>query len=212
MHQLQEVLIQLRIQRLIHFDQATFDITIFPVPVIDGNDEIICPGDMVTLNGTGGVSYTWDNGVTDGVAFVGPGSTTLYTVTGTDANGCISTGDALVTVNPVDDPTFTTTDFCEGTASPAATVTGTPGGTFSYDPDPGDGSSVDPASGSITGGVGGTTYTIEYVTSGACPDSMTQTVTVNPIPVVDVTDASTCSGSTITLTVNNADPGTTYTW
>ena len=192
------------------FDQATFDITVNPLPIVDGNDVTICAGDMVTLNGTGADTYIWDQGVTNNNAFVGPAVTTTYNVTGTiTATGCSNTGTSVVTVNPQQDASFTTTDFCEGTASPAATITGTPGGTFSYSPDPGDGSSVNAASGSITNGVGGTTYTIDYTTPGPCPASMTQTVTVNALPPVDVPDYSVCTGGTITLTATGA---TAYSW
>ncbi len=192
------------------FSQATFDITINPLPIVDGNDVTICPGDMVTLSGTGADTYVWSGGVVDNTAFPGPATTTTYTVTGTvTATGCTNTGDAVVTVNPLDDASFTTTDFCEGTASPTANVTGTPGGTFAYSPDPGDGSSVNGASGAITNGVGGTTYTIEYTTSGACPQTSTQTITVNPLPNVDVPDYSVCTGGTVALTATGA---TNYTW
>ena len=192
------------------FDQATFDITVNPLPIVDGNDVTICAGDMVTLNGTGADTYIWDQGVTNNNAFVGPAVTTTYNVTGTiTATGCSNTGTSVVTVNPQQDASFTTTDFCEGTASPAATITGTPGGTFSYSPDPGDGSSVNAASGSITNGVGGTTYTIDYTTPGPCPASMTQTVTVNALPPVDVPDYSVCTGGTVALTATGAN---TYSW
>ena len=46
------------------------------------DDGIVCTAASVTLNGGGATSYTWDNGVTNGVGFT-PSSTT-YTVTGTD--------------------------------------------------------------------------------------------------------------------------------
>jgi hypothetical protein len=54
----------------------------------------------VTLSGSGASSYAWDNGVTNGVAF-SPGSTTTYTVTGTDGNGCQNTDTVTITVNPL---------------------------------------------------------------------------------------------------------------
>ncbi|MDA9810024.1 choice-of-anchor J domain-containing protein, partial [Flavobacteriales bacterium] len=61
-------------------------------------DKTICAGESVTLSGSGAVSYTWDNGITDNTAFV-PSATTTYTVTGTDGAGCIGTDDVVVTVN-----------------------------------------------------------------------------------------------------------------
>lgn len=71
---------------------ATDDVvvTVHPDPVIDaGVDEEICDDETVVLTGTGaglGVTYVWDGGVTDGVAFTPPLGTTKITVTGTDAN------------------------------------------------------------------------------------------------------------------------------
>ena len=42
-----------------------------PLPVVDaGVDQAVCDGESVTLNGSGAVSYVWDNGVTDGVSLV----------------------------------------------------------------------------------------------------------------------------------------------
>ena len=59
-----------------------------------GNDISICDGGSVTLSGSGAVTYSWDNNVSDGVT-----STTTYTVTGTDANGCQANDQVTVTVN-----------------------------------------------------------------------------------------------------------------
>lgn len=72
-------------------------ITINPLPVVDAGPDIeLCePNDItpseVTLTGSGAATYTWNNGVTDGVAFTPPVGTTTYTVTGTDINGCTDT-------------------------------------------------------------------------------------------------------------------------
>ena len=62
------------------------------------NDGTICSGDNVTLSGGGATSYSWNNSVTNGVAF-SPGSTTTYTVTGTDGNSCQNTAQQTVTVS-----------------------------------------------------------------------------------------------------------------
>jgi hypothetical protein len=63
-----------------------------------GLDDTICYGGSIILNGSGAMTYLWDNGTTDGTAFT-PTATTTYTLTGTDANGCIGSDDVLVTVN-----------------------------------------------------------------------------------------------------------------
>ena len=46
--------------------------------------------------GSGSVNYVWSNGVTNANNIVCPTTATSYTVTGTDANGCVSTDDVNV--------------------------------------------------------------------------------------------------------------------
>jgi hypothetical protein len=50
----------------------------------------ICQGESITLSATStnGGTITWDNGVTDGVAFMPPVGTTTYTATSSDMNDC----------------------------------------------------------------------------------------------------------------------------
>ncbi|MDA9666532.1 hypothetical protein N9T48_00545, partial [bacterium] len=92
---------------------ATGTITVNDLPTVDaGTDQTVCGGDNVTLSGSGASTYTWDNGVTDGVAFTAS-TTTTYTVTGTDANGCINTDQVTVTITP---------DNTAGTASYSPTL------------------------------------------------------------------------------------------
>ena len=62
-----------------------------------GIDQTICNGDPVTLSAMNSQNYSWDNGVTDGVAF-NPTSTQDYTVSA-DSAGCLSTDVVTVTVN-----------------------------------------------------------------------------------------------------------------
>jgi uncharacterized protein YjdB len=74
-------------------------VTVYSPPAINaGLDISICSGQPATLTGSGGVSYTWNNGVTNNLAF-NPLTTATYTVTGTDLNGCIGTDQMTLTVN-----------------------------------------------------------------------------------------------------------------
>ena len=155
--------------------------TVNPNPVIDaGADFAVCDGDAVTLSGSGaglGGTYTWDGGVTDGVAFT-PAATTTYTVTGTDANGCEGTDDITVTVNPL--PTVTATavpdEICED-----ATLVLTGGGADTYVWDGGevDGVSFTPGSTAI--------YTVTGTTAGGCTNTDDVMVTVHPLPEITFT-------------------------
>lgn len=53
------------------------------------------------MSGSGGVSYTWNQGVSDGVSFTPGLGVTTYVVTGTDAFGCQNTDTVVVTVVPI---------------------------------------------------------------------------------------------------------------
>jgi len=62
-----------------------------------GADQSICSGDPVTLNGSGGSTYQWNNNVVDGQAFT-PNQSTNYVLNGTDSLGCQGTDTIVVTV------------------------------------------------------------------------------------------------------------------
>ncbi|MBK8683863.1 MAG: hypothetical protein IPN26_02140 [Bacteroidetes bacterium] len=71
---------------------STRTIVVNPIPSVGSNASAnaVCSGGSVILTGTGAHSYTWSNGVSNGVAFI-PTTTTTFTVTGTDLNGCTNT-------------------------------------------------------------------------------------------------------------------------
>lgn len=62
-----------------------------------GPDQTICIGELVTLQGSGGSSLTWNNGVVDGVSFE-PTQTNSYVLSGSDSLGCIGIDTVLVSV------------------------------------------------------------------------------------------------------------------
>ncbi|WP_452227659.1 hypothetical protein, partial [Lacinutrix sp. MEBiC02404] len=106
--------------------------------------------------------------VTNGVS----GAT--YTIEYTSPGICGISSTQTVTVLTLGDASFNTTATCDGST---ATVTGDLGGSFTFNPIPADGATINATSGTITNGISGTTYTIEYATSGTCAASSTQTVT-----------------------------------
>lgn len=112
----------------------------------------------------GGVSLDVSGNITNGT----PGAT--YTVEYTDPS-CGNTISQSVTLNAAD-ASFTLTEACGGGT---ATVAGTSGGTFSFNPAPGDGAQVNATTGTISNGTTGTTYSIQYSVCGA---STTESVTV----------------------------------
>ena len=80
---------------------ATTSIGIFYNPTITATPQrtFVCRGESVDLYGNGGVSYSWSNAQTGSTITVSPNTNTNYTVTGTDANGCVNTGTLQVKVS-----------------------------------------------------------------------------------------------------------------
>jgi N-acetylneuraminic acid mutarotase len=96
---------------------TTYSVTVNALPVVIANatTSSVCIGSNVTLTGAGASTYTWTNGVIDGVSFT-PSTTASYTVSGTDLNGCVNSAPLLVTVNnlPIVTANSTSTLACLG--------------------------------------------------------------------------------------------------
>lgn len=112
-------------------DQVT--ITVHALPNVSaGADFSVCEGSQATLYGSGAFTYTWNNGVSNGISFTPPSGTTNYTVTGTNQYGCENTDDVNVTVLPLPTVTidnFTVSSLCTYDA-PVALPSGTPAGGY----------------------------------------------------------------------------------
>ncbi len=132
---------------------------------------------------------------------------TINSVSGGGGSSCPANGNFTLTEPVAADPSFALADFCAGDANNASSVV-TPGGTFAYNPNPGDGSSVDPSTGEISNGIPGTTYTIEYTTPGTCPVTSTNTVTVNGFTYSATLTDESCSAAngSIALATNGGGP------
>jgi hypothetical protein len=184
---------------------ATKLITVNNLPTVTANttNSIICIGDVVTLSGGGADTYTWTNGVTDGIAIT-PTNSTTYSVTGTDLNNCINSSSITITVNqlPTINTTVSNTLVCNGQtvtlgANGASTYTWVPGNLSGF---------LVNVTPSVT-----TIYTVTGTNSNGCNNIMTQSVSVNALPVIvaNTTNTLLCVGQTATISATGAN---TYTW
>ena len=184
-------------------DNDQVSITVFAQPIIDaGLDQVICEGGAVTLSASGGVSYVWDNGISDGVAFVPAVGTLTYTVTGTDANGCVNTDVVDVLVNPLPIVNAGSDQvLCEG---PTVNVSGSGALTYSWDNGVSNTVPFIPV-------VGVTIYTVTGTDVNGCIATDALSITVNALPVISATavDADVCEGQSATL---NGMGGSIYVW
>lgn len=70
---------------------ASNTVLVFPLPLItasSSNPSEICAGETAILTASGAQTFTWNGTATGAVYSVQPSATTVYTVFGTDANGC----------------------------------------------------------------------------------------------------------------------------
>ena len=79
---------------------SEFTVTVNPnIPVFAGDDIVICIGESVTLQGDNAVTYSWSDGIENGIPFE-PDSSGTYTLTGLSTNGCETQDEVSVLVNP----------------------------------------------------------------------------------------------------------------
>ncbi len=83
-------------------DLKTATVNLLPLPTINAtpNNSVICLGQSVILNATGATTYSWMPGNINGSSVTyTPATSTNYSVTGTDANGCVNTSNVSVNVS-----------------------------------------------------------------------------------------------------------------
>ena len=164
----------------------------------------VCPSTQVTLNGGGASSYFWSNNVTNGVAFPAPNATTIYTVTGTDAQtGCSNTNTAIISVYNVSvGITPTSATICSGGT---ATLTGGSANSYSWSPGnlPFQSINVSPLAFAV--------YTLNVITADFCTATNTVAVTVltSPTIIAIASHTNICKGESVTL---NASGAGSYLW
>lgn len=188
----------------------TILITVNALPTVTVNDAAVCNGIPASLTASGADTYSWSP-ATDLNTTTGPNvissttSATSYTVTGTNANGCVSTAVSNVTINSLPTAALTApTSVCQ---NDAATLTGSGGTTYEW---------LAPASLAGTTNTVATeilttttTYTLVAFNTAGCSDTISAVVTVNPLPTVTVNSGTMCFGTSLDL---NASGAVTYSW
>ncbi|CAI8200664.1 MAG: Uncharacterised protein [Flavobacteriaceae bacterium] len=198
-----------------------------PTITMSASPSTICAGETVTLTANGldpalpGSNYAWSAGLGLGqTIMVTPTTTTTYSVTGTDANGCIGTDQQTVMVNPVPAaPTInpsSVTEYCKGDLNPSAiTVTANAGHIVNWY-----NSSMQFLYSGANGPVPNTSnpgtltyYATQSNQSTGCESlSLMVEVDIFDLPVIVSNDRTICLGDTIILSASGAGSGGTYSW
>jgi hypothetical protein len=77
---------------------VTINVHSLPQIIINSSKPNICVGESCTLTASGALSYSWSSG-TGSSLIVTPVTTSIFTVSGTDVNGCLGTGSINQLVN-----------------------------------------------------------------------------------------------------------------
>lgn len=183
-------------------DTDSVTVTVNELPIADaGNDQTVCEGDTITLTASGGTEYIWSTGETTASIQVAPSSDTLYTVE-VISNGCTSTDDVTVFVNPSPNLTVSNNITIVEGDSVQLSVTGA----SNYEWSTGETTNIITVSPVET-----TTYTVTG-TTGICSSQAQVTVTVEELLVVSAgQDENVCENDTYEV-VLTASPGDSYLW
>ncbi|MFN8231093.1 MAG: HYR domain-containing protein [Bacteroidia bacterium] len=156
-----------------------------------------CPTPAITYSFSGATSGTGVNNAS-GSSF-NPGTTNV-TYIATDVSG--NTGSCTFSVTTGIAPNLTIT-ASSLSVCPSNTVSLTASGANTYTWSGGITNSI-PFSPAST-----TVYTVTGTSAGGCTSTATQTITLNPLPIINITNPTSCVGGTINF---SASGGGTYLW
>ena len=192
-------------------DTVTHTVLVNPLPVIVAANATICAGSSAQLTATGASTYLWSPAT--GLSCINcanpvanPPATTLYTITGTSAAGCVNTGNVTVTVNPL--PVVSAGPNQSICGGGSVTLTATGASTYVWSPATGLSSTT---GATVTANPAATTtYTVTGTSAANCASTATVTVNVGVNPTVTVTPSqSICAGASVVLTAAGAN---SYSW
>ncbi|MGZ3904026.1 MAG: PKD domain-containing protein, partial [Bacteroidia bacterium] len=176
-----------------------------------GSDVTICNGTSTTLTATGGPGYSWGPSTTLSSATIAnpvasPTTTTNYTVTVTDVNGCQKSDAVLVTVNPLPNANAgSDVTICSGSST---TLTASGGTSYSWTP--GTALSATNISNPVANPTTTITYSVLVTDVNGCKASDAVVVTVTSTLIANAgPSVAICNGSG---TVLNGSGGSTYSW
>lgn len=172
------------------------ELTINSNPVISaGTSMLVCPNTPVVLTGSGGLTYTWNNGIVNGAPFT-PTANGTYTVIGTDVNGCSASASVNVNIKQ-----FVLTSLNSVICKGSSVTLIAPAGTNYKWKKNGATMKGKTASTLVVNKAG--TYTV-FFTDAQCGNSISQPITLNiqnspATPSITPANVQICAGDTLTM-------------
>ena len=186
---------------------VTLTVVVNPYPVINAQNDTICAGSVGTITtqvSISGGTYSWApllNNLAN--LSISPSFTNSYQVIYTVA-GCADTAFASIIVKPVPVVSTQNASICNGQSGTITATANLANGSFLWS----NGSSN---STQTLSPIATTNYTVVYTLDGCSSIPATATITVLPVPTINVNNQTVCAGNTATLTAT-ANPSGTYYW
>lgn len=194
-----------------------FTITVVPAnqPTLSSTDPTCNACDGTVSASMSGATFSWEDingtalGNTSSLSNLCAGS---YIVTTSYGGGSCNIIDTISIFAPgADDPSFNFANFCiESSNGPTGIVSS--GGSFSFNPVPSDGATINSSTGVISNPTVGTTYTVEHTTTGVCPQTSSQNVTANGFTISSNSTNANCGAADGSITVTPTGNGSTYNY
>lgn len=175
-----------------------------PVIAVVQSNTAVCAGASVTFTASGANTYTWNNSSQGASVLVYPSSNTVYTVTGKNAQNCISS--ATVAVSTLSAPALAIIP-ASSTVCPfvAATYTATGADSYTWTNSASSGSTAVFTSTALS------SYSVTGSAVNGCTASISNVVFVYALPTIAVSASSqtVCSFAPVNFTATGADA---YLW
>ena len=174
-----------------------------PVIQIDVTNNTPCLGEEITLTASGGVTYNWNKGISNGVGFT-PASSDTFQVVVTDTIGCIDTAEVAIEVLPLPDvkANASSLNICLGDSVLLNAVNAA---SFNWiSPAISNNSYYTPSSS------GTSIFSVEGTGANGCVNTSQVIVVVNDVPAVPVLDkpeVSTCLNVPFESTITGTATG-----
>jgi hypothetical protein len=163
----------------------SISVTVNALPAVAATaSAAVCIGGNVTLTASGASTYVWQPGALTGTTeTVSPSTTTTYTLSGTDVNGCVNMDTTTAVINQL--PVLTASANAAICAGDSASISVTGAASYVWMPGNLTGSAV------IVMPSATTTYTVTGTDANGCSNTTSTTVTVNALPTVTLTAQGT---------------------
>ena len=172
------------------------NLNVLALPIVDaGIDQSICAGSSIILSGNGANSYSWNNGVSNGIAFI-PTTSQTFTVTGMSSTGCSNTDQ--INVNVLSLPMVSAGLDQTICAGDSITLNATGATNYTWNNGVSNATSFAPTATQ--------TYTVSGVDQNNCSNSDQVVITVNALPIINAgMDQTTCFGTSVVLNATGAN-------